>query len=374
MKIGIDIRTFITSQITGVGVYTWEVLNYLFQLDQQNQYNLFYNQLSGKFLKPLQDFRNFSNVSLYYYHWPNKIFNFSLKYFHRPYLDKLMGGVDIIWFPNLNFWQVSQQTKVVVTVHDLSFIRLPWAYNFKMRWWHKFVKARKKLQTADKIIAVSHNTKKDLIDIFNLSPEKIEVVYSGISSSLVAKDPETVKLKYHLPDKFILFLGTLEPRKNIEGVIQAFKLINQPEFELVIAGRPGWLYKNIYHLVEQLSLKGKVHFIGYIDPVDRFSFYQLAALLVWPSFYEGFGFPPLEAMKMGCPVITSANSSLPEVVAEAALLVDPYNIKEIALAIKQLLANQELRHQLIVKGFENVKRFNWQQSAEKMMEIFKSLT
>ncbi|MBU1131397.1 glycosyltransferase family 4 protein [Patescibacteria group bacterium] len=373
MVIGIDIRTFVISQLTGIGIYTWEILNHLFKENTGTQYKLFYNQGFGRQIKQVQEFKNYPNVSLHYHRWPNKFLNFSLKYFKGPCLDELLGGTDIFWFPNLNFWQVSHKSKTIITIHDLSFIRLPWAYSPKMRWWHKLIDLSEKLKSADKIIAVSANTKNDLIELYKLPQDKIEVIYSAVSAEPKANNLISIKQKYNLPNKFILFLGTLEPRKNVEGIIQAFKSLNQIDVDLVIAGGQGWLYKRIYQKANQSKLKNRIHFIGYIKPDDRFAFYKMAQALVWPSFYEGFGFPPLEAMSCGCPVITSANSSLPEVVGNAALLVDPYNINEISLAINQILTSSQLRQNLINKGYEQVKKFDWQTSAKKMAEVFRQI-
>jgi len=369
MVIAIDIRTFVTSQLTGVGIYAWEILNHLFRQDKQNQYKLFYNQTFGRKIKPVQDLANYPNVTLHYHHYPNKLLNFSLKYFHRPCLDELIEGCDIFWFPNLNFWQVSNQCKVILTVHDLSFNRIPWAYSAKMRLWHKLVKPREKFNQVDNIIAVSENTKNDLIDLYHLAAEKIKVVYPGVGLR-----PKTEDLKrINLPKKFILYLGTLEPRKNVEGVILALEKISQQDLYLVIAGGQGWLYQKIYKLARQSKVGSRIIFLNYVSPADRFGLYQKAQMLVWPSFYEGFGFPPLEAMSVGCPVITSSNSSLSEVVGEAALLVDPYNINEIAEAINQLLSNSQLRQNLVDKGYEQIKKYSWKESARKMIDLFNRL-
>ena len=159
----------------------------------------------------------------------------------------------------------------------------------------------------------------------------------------------------------------------MEGVIQAFEKVSQEDLHLVIAGGKGWLYKKIYRLFCQSSVKDRIIFLDYVKPEERWQLYEKAQALIWPSFYEGFGFPPLEAMSLGCPVITSVNSSLPEVVGEAALLVDPYNIQEIAAAINQLLIDEKLRQNLISKGYEQVKKYSWENSAQKMLEAFKSL-
>ena len=400
MIIGVDIRALLESQLTGIGNYTLELLKHLLNLDHQSQYKLFNNSLKHpsqelmSFLKPLQ------NVKLYSFRYPSKLLNASLTFIKRPFLDRLIGGADLFWFPNFNFWQVSDQCRTVITVHDLSFKRIPWVYSQKMRRWHKFVNPQEKLRQADKIIVVSENTRKDLMEIYNLPSEKIEVIYPGVNlrpkTALASLRPPAVRQwrrqcragqqgrpgtedrisirpREQLPNNFILFLGTLEPRKNVEGVIQAFEKVSQEDLHLVIAGGKGWLYKKIYRLFCQSSVKDRIIFLDYVKPEERWQLYEKAQALIWPSFYEGFGFPPLEAMSVGCPVITSVNSSLPEVVGEAALLVDPYNIQEIAAAINQLLIDEKLRQNLISKGYEQVKKYSWENSAQKMLEAFKSL-
>ncbi|MCX6785552.1 MAG: glycosyltransferase family 1 protein [Candidatus Komeilibacteria bacterium] len=370
MKIGVDLRAVSGKQLTGVGTYTLAVLEELLRQDKQNHYKLFCNSLADLPQAVLDRFKN-SNAEIYSFHYPSKLFNGALTFFRRPCLDKLIKGADLFWFPNLSFWSVSQSCRTIVTVHDLSFKKIPWAYSAKMRLWHQLVKPRQKLASAAKIIAVSNNTKRDLMDLYNLPKEKIEAVYPGLpEAEQSSANFQAIKNKYNLPEKFILYLGTLEPRKNIEGIIAAYELLNRPDVDLVIAGGKGWLYRQIYRLAAKSPLKKQIHFINYIQPEDRFSLYRLAAALVWPSFYEGFGLPPLEAMASGVPVITSANSSLPEVVGQAALLVDPYNIAEIKEAMNQAINNPLLRAALIKKGQEQVKKYSWQQTAKQMLKIF----
>jgi glycosyltransferase involved in cell wall biosynthesis len=364
MNIGVDLRPLINTQITGVGVYLLENLKRILELDHKNHYKLFFNSLTGLDKRFVSEIRNEGNAKIYNFHYPNKLFNSSLLGLKRPFLDRLMGGCDLFWFPNFNFWQTSAGCKNIITVHDLSFIRIPWAYSLKMRCWHKLVNPRLKLNQAKKIIAVSGSTKNDLIDIYKIEQSKIEVIYPGVEP---AKDSEVNK---PLPSKYLLFLGTLEPRKNLPAVIKVFEKVQDNDLYLVIAGGRGWLYNNIYKLVGNSLKKSKIIFYDYIDAQDRWRLYQNAQILLWPSFYEGFGFPAVEAMSRGCPVITSANSSLPEVVGRAALLIDPYNLNEMVKAVELLLNNQALRQSLITKGYEQSKKFNWQKSAQQTLELF----
>jgi glycosyltransferase involved in cell wall biosynthesis len=183
-----------------------------------------------------------------------------------------------------------------------------------------------------------------------------------------------VKTKYNLPEKFILFLGTIEPRKNIVGLIQAYsqlkiKNYKLQNYKLVIAGGKGWRSNEIYEEWEKSEYKDDIIFLGYIDNQDKPYIYNLASVFVYPSFYEGFGFPPLEAMACGVPVITSFASSLPEIVGDAGIMIDPYNINDLAEAISKVLSDEKLRNSMIEKGLEQAKKFSWGKAAGEYLDI-----
>lgn len=244
---------------------------------------------------------------------------------------------------------------------------------------------KKKQKKADKIIAVSESTKQDLIDLYKINTKKIKVIYSGvgeefrkISVSQFPSFPVSIKNKYHLPDKFVLYFGTIEPRKNIVGLIRAFELLKEKnkdfeEFYLVIAGGRGWLDKKIFKAAKESKYASHIIFTGFVNPEDKVYLYNLAALFVYPSFFEGFGFPPLEAMACGVPTITSANSSLPEVVGDSAIMVDPYDIEELTWAMELVLVDDNLKRELSRRGLERAKMFSWDKCAEETLSLIKSL-
>lgn len=188
-----------------------------------------------------------------------------------------------------------------------------------------------------------------------------------------------VKDKYNLPFKFILFLGTIEPRKNIVGLIRAYDELQKfaeetdnedlKKYKLVIAGTKGWLNEAIFNEVRKSENKDKIMISGFIDDKDKTAIYNLASVFAYPSFYEGFGFPPLEAMSCGVPVITSNSSSLPEICNSSALMIDPDKPEEIFESLKILLLNREFRENMIKKGIENAKKFSWKKSAKETLEI-----
>lgn len=380
MRICVDIRSLIEKSPSGVTEYTTSLLTHLLKIDKENQYLLFYNAFHAVPDRLLKMFKC-SNVEMKAFHWPNKIFNSSLVFLRWPEIDRLIGGVDLFFMPNLNFLSLSEKCKKVITSHDLSFERYPKFYSLKGRWWHKMVNARKIFNEADKIIAVSENTKKDLMEIYQIPDEKIKVIYSGVNHDFFQKidsrQLDGVKQKYNLTKPFIFTLGNLEPRKNFESLILAFNNLRRKyriDYQLVIAGTQAWLEnKKIYQLAKELDFHDDIKFLGYVSNEEKPCLYQAGDIFVYPSFYEGFGFPPLEAMACGVPVICSFASSLPEILQDAALLVNPYNINEITEAIYQVLTDEELKRNLVENGASHVKQFFWTKAARETLRLFNLL-
>lgn len=383
MNIGIDLRPLIAPYRTGVGEYTFELLSHILALDTVNQYYLFYNSAKNIYA----DVHQWKEPNVHYVttHWPNKLFNTAITLINQPYVDRLFKvKLDYFFSSNFNFTAVSPNTKFILTVHDIAFSLFPYFYNYRWRFKHALMGAQKQSRLANNILVPSENTKQDLTRYYKIEPEKITVIYPGISGIFthftkldeptknVAK--QTIKQKYNLPDNFILYLGTIEPRKNIISIIRAFEQYNFqiskfPNFNLVIAGAPGWKNKPIFEAIKNSPLKDKITYIGYIDHEDKPALYSLASLFVYPSFYEGFGFPVLEALFMGVPVITSNRSSLPEITNSSAYLVNPHRPEEIAEGIQTILTNDILKNTLIKNGLAEVQKFNWDTAAKQWLSI-----
>ena len=377
MIIGIDIRMLARGTKSGIEEYIINLLSNMLRLDNNIKYKLFYNGYKKVELE--YDFLKLSNVTLKEFKIPNRLFDFSSQYFHYPKIDKLLDGVDIFFSPHIFSAPVSKNCKVITTFHDLSFENHKKFYSTSKNYWHFSMNPKSQAQRSNKIIAVSESTKKDLTKIYKIETEKIKVIYSGIGLEYGIWNMESrileVKKKYNLPENYILYLGTLEPRKNIIGLIKAFEILNSKfkiqnsKFKLVIAGSKGWLYEDIFKTVRNSPVKDDIIFTGFIEDKDKSVLYNLADLFVYPSFYEGFGFPPLEAMAAGTPVITSNFSSLPEAVGNAAIMVNPYNLDELAKAMKMILTDEKLRDILIKRGLKQTKKFSWQNCAEETLKF-----
>ena len=246
------------------------------------------------------------------------------------------------------------------------------------------------LQEAQVIIAVSENTKYDLIDILKIKAEKIKVIHSGFSpleanlfNSFDKKDRELFfkkhKLEAFLEKGFILYLGNIEPRKNLVNLIKAYELWRRKiakddlVLPLVLAGAKGWKTRAIFSAWQKSNFKNDIFFLSYVNDAERELLYSKTKLFIYPSFYEGFGLPPLEAMARSLPVITSNISSLPEVVADSALMIDPNDPLEMSEAITLVLEDENLRQELIKRGLKRVESFSWEKTALEYLKVFSEL-
>lgn len=366
---------------SGVSEYTYNLVKEILKLDKNNQYKLFYN--SGRDVSKRIPIFKSENIEVVSTRYPNKIYNYLMhKIMHYPKVDQQFD-FDLFFMPHINFISLSGSCKSILTIHDLSFLRYREFFSIRKNIWHKMINVKKLLKRFNKIIAVSENTKNDIVELCNIKEEKIKVIYSGIGKQYKMIDSKDAKLlavkdKYKLPDKSILYLGNLEPRKNIEGIIESYiKLRDQntdlKEVKLVLAGAKGWKANNIFKLWQESKYKDDIMFLGYVESADKAYLYNLASLFIYPSFYEGFGFPPLEAMACGTPVVTSFVSSLPEVVGDSAIMVDPYNISEIAKAMEQVLTNRDLQTSLIKKGLARARQFSWEKAGKEYLEVFRSM-
>lgn len=373
MRIGFDARCLEEENISGVGEYTFELLKNLLKLDTLNNYVLFSNSFKQKNSHRFECFQQHPNVELKRYSFPNKILNFFFWYLNFPKIHTLIGDTSVFFVPNINFLSFSRKNRAIATFHDLSFERNANFFPLKTRLWHNyFVNPRKIARYAKKIIAVSTSTKKDLEEIYGIAPQKIEIVSHGVSDEfrpIDRRDPKLTKIrkKYGLPENFIFYLGNIEPRKNISSIITAHKKLiqinpNHAKLELVLAG-------NLNPLCRNLAEEKNITVCGYIERADRPYVYNMASIFVYPSFFEGFGLPILEAMACGTPSIASNNSSIPEVAGNAAILVDPNRPTELFEAMKSLLLNISTYDKFKKKGIAQANQFSWAKCAKETLSV-----
>lgn len=257
----------------------------------------------------------------------------------------------------------------LVTVHDLGYLHFPQAHPWRQRLYLDLA-TRWNARSAAHVLADSKATKADLVTHYATPPNKITVAYPGYDETLApVEDPvtiEAVKARYHITGDYFFYLGTLQPRKNLAHLVDAFATLKSDAM-LVLAGKRGWLYDDLFARVQRLGLEERVIFPGYIAAEDKAALLSGATAFVFPSLYEGFGFPVLEAQVCGCPVLTSTTSSLPEVAGDAALLVDPTNVEAIACAMQRFINDPGLRKRLADMGFANVRRFSWDACAQSVL-------
>lgn len=382
MNILVDIRPLLDERYSGVAEYTFELLKALLQRDTENQYFLFYNSFHN--LEHRLPIFSQENVTMIKMKLPNKVLNYPLlKILHRPYLDRLAKTkIDIFFMPHLNFAAWSRSAKMILTVHDLSFVHYPRFFSLHKNIWHWLLAVKRLLRRAHHIVSLSENTKQDIVAYGKVSSDKVSVIYSGISEVFRTIDADdnqlqAIKEKYQLPSRFLLFLGTVEPRKNLQTLIQAFAMIKSQagyeDLHLVIAGGRGWKADPIYRTAKNSPYRQFIKFLDYVPAEEKVYLYNLATVFIYPSFYEGFGFPPLEAMACGTPTIVSNVSSLPEVVENAALMIDPYNTAALSRAIISLLEDERLAQHYTEAGPQQAALFQWDKAAGAYLELFKKI-
>lgn len=378
MNVLIDARVLSKGNISGIEEYTRFMIQNLLDSDTKNHYEFFY---SGIRRHPFPEEWRRDNTSLIEVNLPNKALEVSMRLFGVPHAET--KETEVIFSPHFNYLPASRKAKRIITFHDLSFIHFPELYPLRKRFWHWQQRYQKQAECADALIAVSEFTRQDIIKTFRIPESKVHTIHSGINpfyTKLNRGDASIQRLlerDRRLAKPFLLFVGTIEPRKNISGIIKAFDAIkNDPfhrELRLIIAGKRGWLCDTIFKDAARAKWSSDIVFWGEASHEELRVLYNLSEGFVYPSFFEGFGFPPLEAQACGAPVITSNRSSLPEIMGTSALLVDPWKVSEIGNAMNMVLKNTTVRNELVARGADNVRRFTWKKASTALVEIINSL-
>ena len=383
MRIGIDVSRYF-DRSGGVGIYAANLLKYLLKIDKNNEYNaysFFYNCFPSnwKHKKIIDEFRKYGKVNFSQINLPTSILKRKWNNSSIEKKEKLLGGVDII---HSTAYMIPElfNARLVVTIHDLSFLIFP-EYHTKENYELVLSNLIYLNSRPDMVICDSRQTKKDVIKYFHVPEEKLIVIYLGVDDSFreeIDSDfRKKILEKYGLTGKYLLCVASIEPRKNFLRIINAFsEFIKQEEYKkysLVCVGGRGWKNIEIYSLVKQKNLEDKIKFLRSIEECELAPIYNQAEIFLYPSLYEGFGLPVLEAMACAVPVITSNVSSLPEVASDAAILVNPYSEKQIYEAIIHLADDENKRKQLINMGLENIKKFSWENTAKQTLNIYQQI-
>jgi|YNPBryBLVA2012_1023415.scaffolds.fasta_scaffold02438_2 glycosyltransferase involved in cell wall biosynthesis len=367
MRIAIEATTVLAVS-SGINVYIARSLEHLFNLDRDNQYILYVHRNSA-----LRAFEGrYSNVSLRLFEGRRRTtwIQVSLPYLLRQEGAELLHSTSFVMplFPRV---------PAVLTVYDLTTSFFPQNFVLKHRIvFGSFVPLS--IRKADHIVAISESTKRDIVEHFKIPDDRITVVHGAAEDRFrQPADPAriaAVREKYRLPERYILFVGVIEPRKNVPGLLEAFASIAQRiPHHLVVAGGLGWKYDSVFATVRRLGLGERAVFPGFIADEDLVPLYQGAELFVYPSFYEGFGLPVLEAMSCGVPVVTSNLSSLPEVTGNAAELVDPQDIGQIAEAMHRVLTDEVRRRRMVQEGMARAAGYSWDTAARTLLGVYRSV-
>lgn len=375
MKIGID-ASLAVGEKAGVGSYTASLIEALAAVDTSNRYVLFpfFYYMFDPGYKNLQP--PAANFTVRFQSVPDRWVRFLWDHSRIP-RHLLLGRLDVLHSTTFSV-PAKYFGKLVVTIYDLSFLHYPEHHTEENRI-HCLRGTLDGARRADRIIAISEHTKKDLMEFVNIKEERISVAL-GAAHREFHQRPESevqacVRERLGLDKPYLLSVGTVEPRKNTRLLIRAYCSLPaevREQFPLVIAGGKGWLSSDLYAWVQEIGAGSTVNFLGYVPQADLPFLYCGAVCFLYPSLYEGFGLPPLEAMACGTPVITSNTSSLPEVVGKAAILIDPLSEMELREAIMKVLENPEMRTKMASMGLERASMFSWEKTARETLNAYEA--
>jgi len=364
MRIGIDAR-LVYYHNAGIGQYILRLTQALAQMDREDQFIIFKSRKDKTSIVEQANFKT------------ERLWTPSHHRFERLALsaELLPFPLDVLHSPDFIPPRYTRYP-AVITVHDLAFLKYPsFLTHESARYYGQVDLAARQ---ADHIIAVSQSTKRDTVQMLGVPEDKITVIYEA-AHPLFAPVTDTTRLtrvreRYHLPENFILFVSTVEPRKNLPTLLRAFRRLRdhyKSDAVLAIAGNRGWLFEQVDQVVAELNLESAVRFLGSVPNEELVYLYNAAKLFVLPSFYEGFGLPPLEAMACGTPVIVSNVSSLPEVVGDAGMLVPPEDVEALTVALWRVLSDENLRNEMRIKGLKRAATFSWKRAAQETLAVYR---
>lgn len=360
MLIGIDASRAVTTHKTGTEYYSLRLIQALLALDSPHEFRLYFNRFRAETFSEM----DIQGVEL-------RVIPFARLWTHIRLGVEITRRPPGVLFVPAHVLPLLTRAPAVATVHDLGYLHFPNAHPRRQRWYLDW-STRHNARAAQIIVADSEATKADLVNHYGIEPGKAVVAYPGIDEQLSpVDDPAEVaatKQRYGIGDAYLVHIGTLQPRKNLVRLVQVFgQLAADSKMQLVLAGKTGWFCDELYAEVASLGLQDRVRFVGYIADEDKAALLTGAAAYVFPSLYEGFGFPALEAQACNTPLVCSRSSSLPEVAGAGALYFDPMDSDDLAQALVRVLSEPDLRTHLIEEGRRNVRRFSWHSCAVQVM-------
>jgi len=373
MNILIDF-TQIPQQKYGVGVYALNLIKQIAKLDLENHYDILIQ--NDEHSLDSSERNNFKFIKIKSKIFRKFIFRLFLEQWIIPYII-IKKKIDIVHSLHYSFPLLTFGAKKIVTIHDMSFFMFPKYHEIIKRYYFRFF-IHLVARMADRVISVSKSTLKDFIFLTGARRDKVSVVHLGVDwniSSFPNERAELVKRKYGINGKYLLFVGMIEPRKNVTNLILAYdKLLKvNKDYHLVIVGKMGWGYRQLLNLIDDLRLHEKVIFTGFVEEEDKPFIIRDAKIFIYPSIYEGFGLPVLEALSLGIPTITSDVSSLTEIAGGAALLIDPANVDKLYSGIKRLLDDETIYQELKKKALLQARKFSWMRTAQETIELYRSV-
>ncbi|MBI5467013.1 MAG: glycosyltransferase family 4 protein [Candidatus Kerfeldbacteria bacterium] len=374
MKIGFDISAQSLPR-SGVGQYQHQLIRHLLKIDSKNEYLLYgFNVRNRKRLEAVRF--DAPNCETRVIPIPQRLITLSWMAFRAPALDRIVKGCDVYQVSEISIPPI-RKAKRVAFVHDLTTLLFPQFHVPTNVFVHR--QRFERLHEVDAILTNSETTKKDVIEHLGIRPEMIHVTPLGADGSfqpLADALVTPVLNRLGLRKPYLLFVGTLEPRKNVETLILAFNALKEKDgipHQLVLAGQKGWLCEPILRAIETSPYRSDIVQTNYLEEGDLPALMNGAEAFVYPSFYEGFGLPVLEAMQCGTPVVTSTVSSLPEVGGDACLYADPHSFEDLAVRIRMVLQSADLRKIMTEKGIARSRQFSWEQCARKTLAVYESL-
>lgn len=380
MEISFDVQPILDNEKTGIGYFQYWILNNMFNQKENNYYlELFSFKNREEKIKNLQNFKERNGIINECKWFPGSIYKMIWAFLPVSRNIFIKNKSDITHFFNY-YVPPGKYKNVITTVYDMSFMSVSHTTNFKTKiMLNRTIK--KSCERADKIMTISEFSKSEIIKYLNIPEEKIFVVPCGVNKEIFheIKDSnliKNVKKNYGIANDYFLYLGTLEPRKNLVRLIEAYDMFRKStdsEIKLVLAGRKGWYFEEIFESAKKSKYSNDIIFTGYVNEQDVVPLINGAFSFVFPSIYEGFGMPVLEAMACGTPVVTSNSTSLNEYFGDSSITVNPYDVETIKNGLEEMVSNEDLRKDLIERGLRKAETITWENSANMILDEYQKL-